>query len=83
MLPAAPDTLGPSCIVADAFRVERRFYVVAVADRRGLAARAKEVCNRFLHFCKLATQSMGNKKSLSTSDSYLLTLADIKDDIGD
>ena len=50
MLPAAPDAFGRLRVVADAFRVERRFYVLAVADRRGLAALAYDICNRFLHF---------------------------------
>jgi hypothetical protein len=48
-----------------------------------LAAIAYNICNRFLHYRNLAAQCLGNKKSLSSSDSCLLTLVKITDDIGD
>ena len=83
VLSATPNALVRLCVVAEVFRVKCRFYIVAVADRRGFAAIAYDICNRFLHYLNLAAQSPGNKKSLSTSDSYLLTLTNTKDDIGD
>ena len=83
VLSATPNALGRLGVVAEVFRIKCRIYIVAITDRRGLAAIAYDICNRFLHYLNLAAQSLRNKKSLSTSDYYLLTLTNTKDDIGD